>query len=462
MQQKTTTLKSINYAFFFTFLLSLFAISTQAQKVKIDGVAVVIGKNIVLESDIEKFKQEVELRSEGKITISDCEMLEELMQQKLLSHHAVIDSVMVADAEISGRVENTIQYFTKEMGSLDKVIQTYGFNDLDDLKKELYDVQKENLLIEREQQKITEKVDVTPEEVRLYYNGLKEKGELPQIPAEIELAQVVLKVSPTQEEIDRVLKKLNDLKKEIEEGASFKMKAIINSDDGSVTQNGGNLGEITRQTNFVNEFKEVAFSLDLGQISKPFKTVFGYHIIKLNAIKGNARDVSHILIEPDIPETRLLDTKARAEQIAKDVKEGKITFEEAVKKYSEDKATKNSGGLIVNPYTGEHRFDLTRMDPALYARVVELNKGDLSDVFYEEERGEGKMYKFFLMRDRVDTHAADLVDDYVKVQELALIKKKEEIITKWSKDKIKDTYIKMSSTYQKCNFEKNWKKETNK
>lgn len=462
MQQKTTILKSIKSLLLLAFI-SVLSLPIQSQKVKIDGVAVVIGKNIVLDSDIEKFKKEVEIRSEGRITISDCEMLEELMQQKLLSHHAVIDSVTVSDAEISGRVENSIQYFTQEYGSLDKVIKAYGFNDLDDLKKELYSVQKDNVLIEKEQRKITEKVDVTPEEVRLYFNGLKEKGELPEFPAEIELAQIVLKASPTQEELDRVVTKLKELKKEIEDGASFKMKAIINSNDPSVTGNGGNLGVITKETNFVKEFKEVAFSLDkIGQVSKPFKSDFGYHIIQLNDIKGNGRDVSHILMKPDIPETRLLDTKARAEKIAKDIKEGKISFEEAVKQYSEDDNTKNSAGLIVNPYTGESRFDLTRMDPALYARVAELKKGEISDVFYEENRSGDKMYKFLLMRDRIDTHKADLVDDYVKVQELALTKKKEETITKWAKEKIKDTYIKIGSTHQKCKFEKNWKKETNK
>ena len=154
MQQKTTTLKSIKLCLF-TIFLSMMVIPLQAQKVKIDGVAVVIGKNIVLESDIDKFKQEVEIRSEGKITIKDCEMLEELMQQKLLSHHAVVDSITVSDAEISSRVDNSVQYFTQQFGSLDKVIKAYGFNDIDDLRKELYSVQKDNLLIEREQQKIT-------------------------------------------------------------------------------------------------------------------------------------------------------------------------------------------------------------------------------------------------------------------------------------------------------------------
>lgn len=460
MQQKTTILKYTKLTVL-TVFFGLISISTFAQKIKIDGVAVVIGKNIVLDSDIEKFKQEVDLRTEGKITITDCEMLEELMEQKLLAHHAIIDSVTVSEAEISGRVDKSVQYFTQQYGTVDKVIKAYGFNDLDDLKKELYIVQKENVLIEKEQYQITEKIDVTPEEVRLYYNGLKISGELPEFPAEIELAQIVLYAAPTKEENDRIVTKLNEIKKQIEEGASFKMKAIINSDDPGVTQNEGRY-EVTKDSQFIKEFKEMAFSLDVNQVSKPFKSDFGYHLMQLHEVKGNMRVASHILMQPDIPDTRLKDTQQRAEQIAKDIKEGAITFEAAVKKYSEDKDTKNNGGVIVNPYSGETKFDLTRMDPALYARVAELKKGELSDVFFDQNRNGEKMFKFMIMNDRTDTHIADLVEDYVKIQDLALRKKKEETITKWAKRKIKDTYIKMSETHNKCTFQKNWKKETSK
>ena len=460
MQQKTTILKYTKLTVL-TVFFGLISNSTFAQKIKIDGVAVVIGKNIVLDSDIEKFKEEIDSRSEGKITISDCEMLEELMQQKLLAHHAVIDSVMVSDAEISGRVDQSIDYFTQQYGTVDKVIKAYGFNDLDDLKKELYTVQKENVLIEKEQQQITEKIDVTPEEVRLYYNGLKKDGQLPEFPAEIELGQIVLNAAPTKEENDRIITKLTEIKKQIEEGASFKMKAIINSDDPGVTQNGGRY-EVTKESPFIKEFKEMAFSLDVNQVSKPFKSDFGYHLMILHEVKGNMRVASHILMQPDIPDTRLKDTQQRAEQIAKDIKEGTITFEDAVKKYSEDKETKNNGGVIVNPYSGETKFDLTRMDPALYARVAELKKGELSDVFFDQNRNGEKMFKFIVMKDRTNTHIADLVEDYVKVQDLALTKKKEETITKWAKEKIKDTYIKMAESHGKCTFKKNWKKDTNK
>ncbi|MFY0629694.1 MAG: peptidylprolyl isomerase [Flavobacteriaceae bacterium] len=458
MQFKMKVLRFISSALF----VCLFVNNIQAQKIKIDGVGVVVGKNIVLESDIAKFKLDLENSSEGKIKITDCEMLEKLMLQKLLAHHAVVDSIVVSDAEVNGQVERNIQYFAQEYGSVDKVAEKYGFNDLEDLKKELFTIERENSLIRKEQMSLTENIDVTPEEVRIYYNGLKEKGELPEFPAEIQLAQLVLNVESTEEENNKILEKLNEIKKQIEEGSSFRMKAIINSEDESVAQNGGNLGAITKETPFIKEFKEVAFSLDVDQVSEPFKTIFGYHIVQLHEVRGNARVVSHILMKPEIPESRLKDVKEKVEKLKKEIENGNISFEEAVRDYSQDKATKNNAGLIVNERTGESTFDLTRMDPALYARVSDLQQGQITDVFYDETRGGAKMFKIILMKERTNTHIADLVDDYVKVQSLALQKKREEAITKWSKEKIGDTYIKISNEFQKCVFEKNWKKESSK
>ncbi len=456
MQFRTKILKSINYPVFI-FIMALFTITTQAQ-MKIDGVDVVIGKNVVLNSDIAKFKLDIEQRSEGKIKISDCEMLEQLMLQKLLSHHAVIDSVLVTEVEVNSAVDRNLAYFTQEFGSVEKVVKQYGFNDLNDLRTELFAIEKENVLVGKEQQKINEGIDVTPEEVRIYFNGLKEKNELPEFQAEIEMAQIVLYAEPTQEENDRIIKKLSELKKDIDAGASFKMKAILNSDDPTVAQNGGQL-EVTKESQLIKEFKEVAFSLDVGQVSEPFKTLFGYHIIQLHQVKGKTRIVSHILMQPEILDSKVQEAKEKTEKIRIDITEGKITFEEAVAKYSEDKDTKNSGGMIVNPYTNETRFDLTRMDPSLYDRVINTKKGEITEAFYDETQQNEKMYKMIFMKDRTITHKADLVDDYVKVQKLALQKKKEENITKWSKNKIKDTYIKISDKYSKCEFKKDWRKE---
>ncbi len=445
--------------FISSLLLAVFFIqNTTAQKVKIDAVGVVVGKNIVLDSDIEKFKLELENNSEGKIKISDCEMLEQLMLQKLLAHHAVVDSIVVSDAEVNSQVERNIQFFSQEYGSVEKVVEAYGFNDIEDLKTELFGIEKENSLIQKEQRQITENIDVTPEEIRIYFNGLKEKGELPEFPAEIQIAQLVLNAEASPEEIERILNKLNQLKKEIEEGSSFKMKAIINSNDPGVTENGGRYS-IDKNSQFIKEFKETAFSLDVNQVSEPFKSQFGYHIIQLHEIRGETRIASHILLQPEIPQEKLEKTKELLVKIVAQIKSGEVTFEEAVRRYSQDTDTRNNGGLIVNPYSGESTFDLTRMDPALYARVNNLQKNEMSDIFYDEDRSGKKMYKVMIMKDRTNTHVADMVDDYVKVQNLALQKKKQETIAKWSKEKIGDTYIKISSEYQKCNFDKNWTKE---
>ena len=445
--------------FISSLLLAVFFIqNTTAQKIKIDAVGVVVGKNIVLDSDIEKFKLELENNSEGKIKISDCEMLEQLMLQKLLAHHAVVDSIVVSDAEVNSQVERNIQFFSQEYGSVEKVVEAYGFNDIEDLKTELFGIEKENSLIQKEQGQITENIDVTPEEIRIYFNGLKEKGELPEFPAEIQIAQLVLNADASPEEIERILNKLNQLKKEIEEGSSIKMKAIINSNDPGVTDNGGRY-TIDKNSTFIKEFKEVAFSLDVNQVSEPFKSQFGYHIIQLHQIRGETRVASHILLQPEIPQEKLDKTKEKLEKIVADIKSGEVTFNEAVRKFSQDTDTRNNGGLIVNPYSGESTFDLTRMDPALYARVNNLQKNEMTDVFYDETREGKKMYKVMIMKDRTNTHIADMVDDYVKVQNLALQKKKQETIAKWSKEKIGDTYIKISNEYQKCTFDKNWTKE---
>ncbi len=341
MPYKMRALKFISFIVVVAFL-GFNSQNIQAQKIKIDGVSVVVGKNIVLDSDIEKFKLELLQSSEGKIKISDCEMLEQLMLQKLIAHHAIIDSVIVSDDEINLGVENNIRYFAQQYGSTEKVVAAYGFNDIEDLRKELYKIEKENKLIQREQAKITENIDVTPEEVRLYFNGLKEKNELPEFPAEIELAQIVVYAQPTQEENDRIFAKLNQIKKEVEEGASFRLKAIINSDDPGVTQNGGKY-PVTKQSNFIKEFKEMAFTLDVNEVSDPFKSIFGYHLMQLHEIKGDTRVASHILMQPEIPDTKLKETAKKVGEIIKEIKDGKLTFEEAVKKYSEDKDTKNSG-----------------------------------------------------------------------------------------------------------------------
>ena len=427
------------------------------KKIKLDGVASVIGKNIVLDSEVEAYKKQLEQQSEGKVEVTNCEMLEQIMDRKLLAHHAVIDSVVVSDAEVNTRVERKIAFFMQQLGSEERTYQYYGFDSMAEMRKEFIQIEKEATLIEKMQQKLTEKVDVTPEEVRSYYKSLEVKDNLPDFGAEVELAQIVLYANPSQDEIDRVVNQLKQIKKDVEGGDSFTMKAILYSEDPGVTQNKGAY-TITRESQFVKEFKEAAFSLDEGEISEPFKSDFGYHILTVEKVKGKQRDTRHLLLQPKISDDELQQVKDTLVALRRDVLTLKMTFEEAVKKYSEDKDTKSNKGLLVNPQTSDTKFDLTRMDPALYARISTLKEGEISDVFYDET-GEGeKMYKIILVKKKTPAHKANLSEDYVKIQDLALLKKKEETINKWAKEKINDTYVKINNEYRKCDFKNNWTK----
>ena len=441
-------------------ILLILAVSFTAnaqERIKLDGVSAVIGKNIVLDSEIAAYKLELEQQSEGKVTISDCEMLEQIMSRKLLSHHAVVDSIVVSEAEVNGQVERKIAYFLQQLGSEEKLYNFYGFNDMADLRKEFIEVEREAALIQKMQQKLTDDVDVTPEEVRNYYKSLEKKNNLPEIGAEIELAQIVIHIKPSKEEEEKIINKLKKLKKEVEDGQSFRMKAIAYSKDPGVVQNSG-LYTITRESGFVKEFKEAAFSLNEGEISDSFKSQFGYHILMVEKIKGKQRDVRHILLQPEVSDAQEKQVKDSINKIRKDILTLKLTFEEAVKKYSDDKDTKSNNGLIINPISSDTKFDLTKMDPSLYARISNLKEGEISEVFYDETREGEKMYKMILMKSKTAAHKADLSKDYVKIQKLALQKKREETIAKWTKEKINDTYIKINKTYKKCKFKNNWTK----
>lgn len=460
MPLKINNLKNLNHMknkLIILFILLSVSINAQ-EKIKIDGVVAVVGKNVVLNSDIEKFKQEVAQRSGGKVTISDCEMLDEIMTQKLLAHHAVIDSMKVSDADIKSEVDRNIAYFKQQLGTIEKVIEMYGFNDEEDLQKELTIIQTEQNLIKKEQEHVTEGIDVTPEEVRTYFKSLKEKNELPEFGAEIELAQIVLYIEPTAAETNRVIEKLNTIKKDVEAGSSMRMKAILNSDDPAVSQNGGKY-TLTRESPFIKEFKEIAFSLDEKEVSDPFKTLYGFHIIQVEKINGQEIDVRHVLIQPQIADEELNKAKELLNDIKAKISSGEMTFEEAVKKYSQDDATKNNNGLIINPSTNDTSFDLTRMDPALYAKVNQLNTNDITDPFYEENPGAEKMYKVILMKNKIPAHTADFSKDYVKIQRLTLQRKQEETLDKWANSKIKDTYIKLGGAFKNCKFDKNWNKK---
>ncbi len=442
------------------FFIAVMAITLQVQaqeKVKIDGVATVVGDNIVLDSEIDAFKQELIQQSGGEIEITDCEMLEQIMNRKLLAHHAVIDSIVVNEGEIQQQVQRKTDYFTQQLGSPEKMLELYGFDNMKELKDELYRVEKEGLLIQKMQQELTAGIDITPEEVKRYFKSLEAENNLPEIGAEIELSQIVLNVEATPEQVQKTIDRLNEIKKEVEDGGNFKMKAILYSDDPGVTQNNG-FYSIERTSPFVKEFKEAAFSMEEGEISQPFKSDFGYHILMVDKIKGKQRDVYHILMQPKADEEAADRVRDSLINLRQRILKLEITFEEAVIQYSQDKDTRLSAGVLMNPVSSDTHFDLTRMDPELYSKVSNLKEGEISQVFSDQTRQGKKMYKILLLKSKTEAHTADLAEDYVKIMELALQKKKTESIEKWSDDKIEETYVNINDVYLECDFKSNWTK----
>lgn len=464
MPLKTIHLKDINMKNLIVILLVLFSNSTllAQERIKLDGVVAVVGKNIVLTSDIEKYKLDLEQAGEDASSLSSCEILEQMMVQKLMAHHAVVDSLSATEVSVKPMVDRKIEYFTQQLGSTEKVISLYGFDNMEDLKKELTRIEIETSLIGQMGQQITSDVTVTPEEVRNYFKSLENQNELPEFTTEVKLAQIVLNVAASDEEIERVTTKLEKIKGEVEEGASMKMKAILYSDDPGVTQNGG-LYTITRKSQFVKEFKDAAFSIDEGQVSEPFKSDFGYHIVKVEKIKGQEIDVRHVLMQPEISDEEKTLVSQKLDSIRIELSKGSLTFEEAVNKFSQDKKSSKNKGIILNPYTNESSFRLSgeqfmRTFPSLHTKVFNLNEGDMTEVFYDETRDGEKMFKLVLIKEKLEGHVADFAKDYVKIQNLALTKKQQETVDKWTEDKVEDTYIKISDDYKDCQFEINFKK----
>lgn len=217
---------------------------------------------------------------------------------------------------------------------------------------------------------------------------------------------------------------------------------------------------MTRETPFVKEFKDVAFSLQEGEVSEPFETTFGYHIIYIEKIRGQELDLRHILIQPEIPQAAVDAAKVELDTIRKQIMEGKYTFAEAALNFSDEKETKFDGGLLRNPINFDSRFELTKMDPTLYNQVRNLKDGEISYPLLEADpRGGPPKYKILKVTNRYDEHVADFAKDYLKIQELALREKQYKAIKEWMDEHIEDTYVSVNVANRTCDFANNWVKE---
>ncbi|MEQ3691857.1 MAG: peptidylprolyl isomerase, partial [Flavobacterium sp.] len=328
-----------------TLLLSSSVILGQGKKQKVDGVVAVIGDYVVLDSDIDL--EFIQLKAQGVDikNISRCELFGKQLEDKLYAHHAIQDSIVVTDEEVYNYMNQQIDAMVEQVGSLDKVVKFYRKKNEDEFKNYFFDIIKQNKLTTQMQNKIVDEVTITPEEVRNFFKEIP-KDEIPVFGAEVEVAQIIVKPVVSQEEKQAAIDKLKNIKKEVIEGSSFFSKAVLFSEDPGSSSNGG-FYKMNRKTPFVKEFKDVAFSLAEGEISEPFETEFGYHIILVEKIKGQEVELRHILINPKVTAKAMADAKAKIEEIRAKILSGEITFADAAKSSSDQKETRNNGGVLL-------------------------------------------------------------------------------------------------------------------
>lgn len=429
------------------------------QRVKLDGIAAVVGDYVILDSDIDKTL--IDLKNQGAATddITPCSLLGKLMEDRLYAHQAVQDSILVSDDEVNATGDRQIQQLVSQVGSMEKVLEFYNKQDVESFREELFEINKLRMLSEKMQQKIVGEIEVTPEEVRQFFNRIPE-DERPVFGAEMEIAQIVKTPEVPEEEKQKVINKLKEIKEDVEDNdASFSVKAILYSQDPGSKSKGG-FYSMTRQTPFVKEFKDVAFSLQEGEISEPFETPFGYHIIYIEKIRGQELDLRHILIQPEIPQEAVDAARKELDTIRQHIIDGKYTFAEAALNFSDEKETKFDGGLLRNPTNFDSRFELTKMDPSLYNQVRDLGDNEISNPILETDpRGGPPQYKILKVTNRYDEHKADFAKDYMKIQELALREKQFKAIKKWMEKHIKDTYVSVNPSHHDCDFKNNWLKD---
>ncbi|MCX6283982.1 MAG: peptidylprolyl isomerase [Bacteroidetes bacterium] len=437
-------------------LLKVFA--QQSQDTVIDGVIAVVGGNMVLKSDIEG--QYLQLRGQGIIKGSPdkvkCQILDKLLYMKLLLHQAQVDSIKVTDAQVEAEMDRRMRYFISQAGSPEKLEEYYG-KTLLEIKSELKDIIKEQMLTEQEEAKITKDITTTPLEVKSFYKKI-DKDSIPLINAEFEIGLIIKQPVIGQEEKQIVINKLKGFKERIAKRDEFATLAVLYSEDPGSAKQGGELGMFKRG-DMRPEFEAAAFRLKTpGDVSDIVETEDGFHILQLIERRGEYINVRHILLQPQVSMVNLNKAKATLDSVVIMITTKKLTFDEAVIKYSDD-PSKNNGGLVINNATGTTRFEagqLSQLDPKVFFIVDKLKVGEVSSsVLMKTERGKQE-YRMYYLKDRTSPHRANLENDYARIQQMALSQKKEKNINQWVSQKLPGTYIKISEQYSNCEFTRKW------
>lgn len=421
----------------------------------VEGVMAVVGKNIILKSEVDAQYQAFKRQNVGGVEITKCRVLEELLFQKLLVHHAEIDSVLVGDEEVEGNMDRRLQQLIAQMGGDRRKLEEYYGKSIIEIKEEMRPLMTEQLTAQRMQGTITDGVEVTPTEIQEFYKSIP-LDSLPLINTEVEIAQLVKYPEVSSEAEQEAIEKLKELKERVENGSSFSSMAILYSEDPGSNKNGGKYTGIKRGQ-FVKEFEAVAFNLKRLEVSDPFETQYGYHIVQLLEKRGEELDLRHILIKPKLSQENLEEAKSFLDSLQGMILNGQITWEEAVNEFSEDEQTKNNGGVLANFETGTTKFEVSQLDRDLYNAVKDLNAGDISAPAFFRTFDQKEAFRLVRLINRIEPHKANLKDDYQRIKGFALQEKQQRVVQEWTDERIEQTYIKVNVNYVSgCTIDDRW------
>jgi len=439
-------------SFFIFLVFTGFQIFGQEAKM-IDQVAGIVGDYTILQSDIENTN--LQYRANG-IFLPDmkCAIFQELLEQKLMLNQAKIDSIEISESTVEGQLDARMQYFISQIGSQEE-LEDYFNKSILEIKEDLRDDIHDQIVTQRMHGEITSDVKITPSEVRKFYKEVP-SDSLPNIDAQVELQQIVVYPPLGEEAIFDVKERLLELRKRIMNGESFETLAILYS-EGPSASNGGEIGFLGKGE-LDPEYAKAAFSLKEGGVSKIIKSEFGYHIIQLIERRGDRVNTRHILMKPRISLEARKKALSRLDSIAELIRTDSMSFDNAARYFSQDKKTAVNKGVLVNPYTNSSMFELEQLDRKDYTEVRELKVGEMSEPYESTDENGLTLYKIIRLISKTDPHKANLKQDYLLIQNMALEKKKKEVIEGWIKEKTLETYIRIDESYMECDFIKNgWK-----
>lgn len=418
----------------------------------VEEVAWVVGDQPIWKSEIEEAYQNMLYERVPIDGDPYCVIPEQLAIEKLYLHQAEMDTVEVSDNMVMQQVEAQINYYINSLGSKEKVEQMFR-KSIPELRESLRTVVANRSRIQQVQQKITEGIKATPSDVRRYFDKLPEDS-IPFVPMQVEVQ--ILTVAPVipREEIDGVKARLRDYADQVTKGErDFSTLAILYSEDPGTAGRGGELGFMGRGE-LVPEFAAVAFNLnDPKKVSKIVESEFGFHIIQLIEKRGDRVNTRHILLKPRVAEKDLIDAVNRLDSLRADMLDGKFTFEEATGVISSDKDTRNNRGLMVNSMTGSPRFEMSQLPQEVAREVAGLQQGEVSNAFImKNPKTTQDQVAIVKLSKRIDGHRANLSEDYELLKDMYENAKRKEVLDKWLKNKIKDTYIRIEEGWRDCEF----------